>query len=195
MFPSAFPLPGEPAVEKFSAEAYARTLKQLLPQGSLWNLEADSKLSAALLAIGEELARVGQRGADLIEESDPRTALETLGEWEAMLGLPDTAILTIPATTAARRLAITQKFVATGGQSSAYFTALAAACGYTVTLSNYKLARSGLFRAGHYLHGYDYGYAMLVKVTATAADALTHAELEAVIRRVTHAHITVVFAY
>ena len=59
-----------------SAAAYADQLKQLLPRGRLWLLEADAKLRALLLAIAEELARVDARGVDLINESDPRTADE-----------------------------------------------------------------------------------------------------------------------
>ena len=71
-------------------DAYASALSQLVPPGR-WNLEAaTSKLYALLLANGDELARVSQRAAALIEESDPRTATEMPAEWEQMLELPST---------------------------------------------------------------------------------------------------------
>lgn len=71
----------------FSAAAYARMLKALLPPGKLWRLEPDSLISQALLAAADELARVGTRGADLVVESDPRTADELLPDFEADLGM------------------------------------------------------------------------------------------------------------
>lgn len=77
----------EPAGGPVNAEAYARMLKALLPPGRLWRLDADSNLSKVLLASGDELERIDQRGRDLIEESDPRTTDELLPDFERMLEL------------------------------------------------------------------------------------------------------------
>lgn len=121
------PIPVDPKVL-----AYSQALKQLLPRGRLWNLEQDSEISNTLLAIGGELARVDARGMDLIKETDPRTATETIADWERILALPDDRVLAIPGTLAARRVAATAKFVAREGQSVAFFVRLAAACGYTL---------------------------------------------------------------
>ena len=72
-----------------TSAAYARAQKLLLPPGRLWSL-IGSTLEGVLLGAGDELVRVSGRVADLIEESDPRTATETLPEWESMLELPST---------------------------------------------------------------------------------------------------------
>ncbi len=74
----------------FSAEAYARMQKLLLPPGKVWKLIPASILSKVFLAAGDELERVDGRGQTLIDESDPRTAVEMLAEYERVLDLPST---------------------------------------------------------------------------------------------------------
>lgn len=74
---------------KATAARYAEAVRQLLPPGR-WNHDPDSKLTGWLLATGDELERVNQRGADLIEEADARTTVELLPEFERMLELAST---------------------------------------------------------------------------------------------------------
>jgi phage gp46-like protein/uncharacterized protein YmfQ (DUF2313 family) len=50
----------------------------------------DRVVYKVLLALGDELTRVSGRAADLVEESDPRTADELLPEWEKDYGLLST---------------------------------------------------------------------------------------------------------
>lgn len=114
----------------FDAPAYLRQLKALLPPGKAFNLESDGEVSKTLAAYAEELARIDARGVQLIEESDPRTADETIEQWEEMLSLPDEQVLTIPATLPERQVAVTQKYTNRGGQNAEFFVRLAAACGY-----------------------------------------------------------------
>ncbi len=113
-----------------STEAYARQLKQLLPRGLLWKLEPDSWLSKLLLAIADELARSDARGEDLVDEWDPRSALETLTDWERVLGITPA----LGATTIQRQTAITAAVVARGGSTPAYFISLAASLGFVATI-------------------------------------------------------------
>lgn len=114
-----------------TVEAYARQLKQLLPRGMLWNLEPDAMMSKLLLGVSEELARIDARGVDLLDEWDPSTASETLEDWERALDItpPDGA------TEDERRVAVAAKYIARGGQTPAYFISLAAALGFTVTIT------------------------------------------------------------
>jgi len=178
--------------------AYARQLKQLLPQGAAWLLESGSVVSRTMLALAEELARVDARGSDLVEESDPRTATETLDAWERMLGLPDEAILTIPATDAERRLAVTQKLLTLGGQSAAFYIALADVCGYVVTIDDtygLTVARAGRARAGDRVRSVEWAHVWEVTVSPPAGTALSTTELEAIIRRAAPSHTVVLFTY
>jgi len=111
------------------AAAYLSQLQALLPPGQAWPREPDAVLTRLLAGLAEGLARVDARAADLLEEADPRTALELLGEWEAMAGLPDAC--TGPAErVAARRRRVVAQLLMRGGQSRAYFIALAEALGF-----------------------------------------------------------------
>ncbi len=178
-----------------SAEAYARQLKQLLPRGILWRLEPDSWLSRLLLGIADELARIDERGEDLVDEWDPRTAVETLPEWERTLGLPD-GCLPLATTTAGRQAAVAAKMVARGGQTAAYFVARAAGLGFpatvdepapdtwrlTVTLPDMSLVVDYVARAG----------------TAVAGDRVASSSvppLECVFNRIKPAHSVLWVAY
>lgn len=181
-----------------SAQAYARQLKRLLPPGRLWDLLPDSILSLTLLGIGDELNRVEARGEDLIEETDPRTADETLSEWETMLGLPDEDVTAIPGTTAERRVAITAKFTRYGGQTPAYFVGLALACGWVVYVVEGYAAT--VFRVGIHtcidpLRGEGWAHVWKVQVDYALPVALTSTELEAILRRAAPAHTVIEFEY
>ena len=121
----------------FSAPSYAAQLASLLPPGRAWSREPDSFLGRLRRGIAEELARVDGRGAQLIEEADPRTALELLEDWERMCGLPDECFGQ-PDNLTERRIAIAQRLTSVGGQSRAYFIELAAQLGYPVTIDEFR---------------------------------------------------------
>lgn len=179
------------------AAAYGRALKKLLPPGSVWRL-IDSVLSRLFHGTGDELARVEQRGRDWIEETDPRTATETLSDWERALGLPDEDILTIPATDAERQTAIVQKLLRTGGQSPAYFEGLALACGWVVFVTEpygATVARCGTARCGDPMNGTGFAFVWQVEVDSQLPNALSTDELERVLTRVKPAHTLIVFYY
>lgn len=181
------------------AAAYGRALKKLLPPGPIWRVTTDSVLSKLFHGFGDELARAEQRGRDFIEETDPRTAAETLEEWERVLGLPDEDILTIPVTDAERRTAIVQKLLRTGGQSRAYFIGLALASGWTVTVDDSygsTVARCGTAECPDPMNGPAWAFVWRVDVSpGPAPGALSTTELEAVLNRVKPAHTIVFFNY
>lgn len=69
-------------------EKYLTALQGLLPPGPAWTREDDAELTALLLAIAEEAARVEQRALGLLEEVDPRTTTELVDDWMRVMGLP-----------------------------------------------------------------------------------------------------------
>ncbi len=73
-----------------AVEKYARMSMELLPPGKVWRLAEDSTLHKLLLGCAEELGRLEGRALDLVEESDPRTAVELLSEYERQLELEST---------------------------------------------------------------------------------------------------------
>lgn len=177
--------------------SYAAQIRKLFPRGRLWRFEPDSNLWKLVQAIADEFDRVRGRGKDLINESDPRTATETIADWEAMLSLPDERVPELSAVLAERRVAVTSKFVAQGGSNYAYYETLTLACGYplvSIEKLSGRLLRAG-FRVGDRAYSDAYAYAILITVDEPPGAALSHADFERAIRHVTHAHIEVMFTY
>ena len=119
---------------------YLSQLQALLPQGPAWPREPAALLTRLLDAFAEEFSRVDARADQLIEESDPRTTYELLADWERVAGLPGTCALLagVNLTVEQRRAALVAKLTERGGQSRAYFIALAARLGFTVTITEFR---------------------------------------------------------
>jgi hypothetical protein len=88
------------------SSAYARMMTALLPPGRVWRVTAQSLLSKLLAASADELGRVDARAADLLDESDPSTAVELLPEYERELGLDSSG------TTAERQARVVARRIA-----------------------------------------------------------------------------------
>lgn len=193
-----------------TAADYLAQLQALLPQGFAWPRQADAALTKLLLAWADEMARIDGRAADLVEEADPRTTAELLADWERVAGLPDpcVAALGISQTTAQRRAALVAKLTTIGGQSAAYYIALAASLGYTITVTEFNPFQAGS-DAGDALT--NDGWRFVWQVNAPAANIVEFAAgrssageplrswdnelLECVINRLRPAHTHVLFAY
>lgn len=120
-----------------SAEQYLNQLQALLPLGAAWPRDAESTLTKLLHAFADELARVDGRAAALIDEADPRTTSEMLADWERVAGLPDSCVA-VEQSTAQRIAALVTKLTTIGGQSRAYYIALAATLGYAITITEFN---------------------------------------------------------
>lgn len=192
-----------------TATDYLAHLQALLPQGPAWPTDADAELTKLLTAWADELARVDGRAAELVEEADPRTTAELLADWERVVGLPDACVAALAGTqtTAQRRAALVGKLTTIGGQSAAYYIALAASLGYTITVTEFTL-HDVEDDVEHPLTGPPWQFAWQVNaaldtvgqlaVTDTVEDPLAwwgNELLECVINRLKPAHTHVLFAY
>lgn len=119
-----------------SAGEYRDALAALLPTGAAWSRDPASVLMQLLAALAAELARVDLRASQLLAETDPAATAELLGDWERVVGLPDPCV-TQAQTIAERRRALEGRLTAVGGQSIAFFVALAARLGYSVTIDEF----------------------------------------------------------
>lgn len=189
-----------------TATQYLHQLQALLPQGAAWTREPGTILASLLDALAQEPARVDARGDALVRESDPRTTQEMIADWERAFGLP------VPCTWLAsslnlRRSALHANVISTGGQSRAYYIGVAAALGYTITITEFRP-----FTVGDHvddpIYGEDWAYAWQVNApaetvtyfsaTSGAGDALAewgNARLECAISRIKPAHTIVIFSY
>lgn len=181
------------AVRKRASEAFAAALQRLLPTGELMQrLRADFTWQGFLLALGDGLARLHNRIAQLQDDCDPRSAVEMLPEWEQATGLPDGCITARDATTQERRSAVVGRLTAVGGASAAYFEERAAEFGYTVTVEETAqhqwrlniIESTGvtLFRAGASVAGDPLG-------------SFGNEQFECLMNRLKPAHTELLFAY
>lgn len=182
---------------------YEAHLLALRPAGPAWAPD-DDRLDAA----AEECARAHNRAVALVDEADPRTTTELLTDWERVAGLPDACTGPLP-TLAQRRAALVARLTSIGGQSRAYFIALAASLGYTVTITEYRQFRTGIGRAGDRSNGEEWLYAWRVgapqftvidfRVGLSAAGEPLRSWgdklLECVLNRMKPAHTQIIFTY
>ena len=121
---------------------YAEQLRQLLPPGKAWEFPPEGNFAGLLVGLAEEFARIEGRGLDLLEEADPRTALELLPDWERVAALPD-ACTGAPDNATERQAALHQKLTRPGAQNAASYVELAARVGYGIEIVEHRAMRSG----------------------------------------------------
>src|SRR5580765_5218430 len=73
-----------------TGEEYADALQSLLPLGQAWPRDDDSTLMKVVRGLTGIWGDIEIRASKLLEmESDPRSAIELLPDWERNFGLPD----------------------------------------------------------------------------------------------------------
>jgi uncharacterized protein YmfQ (DUF2313 family) len=191
-----------------SADDYLAELQGLLPPGDLTR-EPGAILTRLLLAIADALARADALATDLIEEADPRTTTLLLPDWERVAGLPDSCVDGADQTLQERRTWLVSRLTMQGGQSRAWFIALAASLDYAITIDEYHPSMAGLLRAGEQVAGMVAWTCWVVHMPAaptywfrsggsTAGEALGHitaSYIECLFKRYKPAHTTVFFSY
>ena len=121
----------------YTAAEYLWQFQRLLPRGRVWHRGWGKVEAQDLLTLMPTWVRLNGRANDLIADAFPCTTDGLLPEWEATLGLPDPC--TGPLDTIQERVAaVCAKFTARGGQSIAYFIAIAESLGYVgVTIDEF----------------------------------------------------------
>lgn len=192
-----------------TVDDYLGQLQALLPPGPAWPRDEDAAATRLLRGLAVELARLDGRAVQLLEEADPRTASELLADLERVAGLPDPCVVAAGVTqgTAQRRASLMARLTTIGGQSAAYFTALAATLGYAVTISEFHLQDvnddvDALLYAPPWQFAWQVNAALASVFELTAIDTVDDAlaawgntPLECVFNRLKPAHSTVLFAY
>lgn len=189
-------------------DQYLANLQALLPLGSAWPHDADTDLTRFLSANAIELARVSARADQLLNEADPRTTSELLTDWERIAGLPDTCV-TADLTVDQRRASLVSKLTSLGGQSRAYFIALASSLGYpNATIDEYQpmncndncndVLNSGADRFVWQINLAQQGGTFIANCNSTCDSPLQawgDETIECQINRYRPAHTNVIFAY
>jgi uncharacterized protein YmfQ (DUF2313 family) len=121
-----------------TATDYLKVLQQHLPPGSALTRDPSANLTLLLGAFAQVLADVDASAAGLYDEADPRTTSQLLPDWERVCDLPDPAVGGAQQSLVERRLWLLMRLTAIGGQSAAYFIALAAQLGAMITITKYQ---------------------------------------------------------
>jgi uncharacterized protein YmfQ (DUF2313 family) len=193
----------------FTSEDYAQFVADLLPTGWAWPRDPDTVLMRTFAGLAVEFARVHRRDCDLLNESYPGSALETLSDWERVCGLPDPCIEPPLTGLQERRAVVLAKLATRGGQSRAYYIAVAKALGFDISITEFFAFRAGRNRAGDPVNGIDWLYTWRITAAlytlwkfragrSTAGEALRrwgNRMLECVIDPLKPAHTILQFAY
>jgi uncharacterized protein YmfQ (DUF2313 family) len=132
-----------------SGADYAQAFLQLLPQGQAWPRQPpESTMVQGIEGLCDYWGYVDGNAADLLEiESDPRSTIALLPDWERNWGLPDPCY-TGPLTIHDRQIALVLRMTMMGGQSIEFFIGVAAFLGYTVTITEYAPFMVGVSNVG-----------------------------------------------
>jgi uncharacterized protein YmfQ (DUF2313 family) len=132
-----------------SGSDYREAFLTLLPNGQAWPKHAmDAVLWQTVDGLSQYWGFVDGRAADLLEiESDPRSTVELLPDWERNFGLPDPCYAA-PPTIAERQKELVLRMTMEGSQSRQFYIDFAAKLGYTITISEYRPFMVGLDRVG-----------------------------------------------
>ena len=127
---------------------YTQSFLSLLPQGYAWPRHGDSLLVQVCRGLCEYWGFVDGRAGDLLErESDPRSTIELLPDWERNWGLPDPCY-TGPLTIHDRQVALVLRMTMLGGQSRQFFYDVATFLGYTITITEWSPFMAGVSNCG-----------------------------------------------
>lgn len=188
---------------------YLRQLQALLPLGPAWPKDDDALLTRLLAGLSNEIARVDGRAWQIVEEADPRTVAELFSDWERVAGLPDACAVAFGGTQTAaqRRAALVGRLTTMGGQSLAYFIALAASIGYVISITEFR-AHTVEDDVNYALYDSAWNFSWQVNVALNTINEITvdmtveeplaiwgNALLECVINRLKPAHTTALYSY
>jgi uncharacterized protein YmfQ (DUF2313 family) len=131
-----------------SGDDYSHSFLSLLPQGPAWPRALDSALVRAVFGLCNYWGFVDSRAGDLLEiESDPRTTVELLGDWEKAWGLPDDCLPSASDIAARQRLLVLM-MTWMGSQSREYFIELANWLGYDIFIKEFAPFMAGISQVG-----------------------------------------------
>jgi uncharacterized protein YmfQ (DUF2313 family) len=119
-----------------SDDDFTALLLGLLPRGWAWPRDPDGLPAQTLAALAPTLTRLHAAANGLLIDSFPATTDMLLPDWESSLGLPDPCIGEAP-DLQTRRASVVERLTSRGGQSVSYFTGVAAALGFTITVTEY----------------------------------------------------------
>ncbi|CNK35903.1 YmfQ family protein [Yersinia enterocolitica] len=154
-------------MSRYSVNEYTVALQALMPGGLVWPKISGGIQTGTLRALARSYQRSDEDARDLLDAAFPATATAMLPEWEATLGLPDLCAIGEEDSMIQRQRAVISKLFGIGGQSVAYFIRVAEALGYTISITQYRQACSGMSVCGDALNGEEWPFTWLITAPKT----------------------------
>jgi uncharacterized protein YmfQ (DUF2313 family) len=162
-------LPQNP-VPNAEQDDFADTLVRLQPRGRIWDNGPNSLMAQLRRGQAALMAQFSASLADLTEtESYPPTSVLLLPAWEEAFGLPDPCT-PLGATIEQRQQAVAARLAAQGGLSIAAIIAVAAALGFTITITEFQPFRAGVSAAGDPCYDDSWAFAWQVNAPQVTID-------------------------
>lgn len=142
-----------------SGNDYVEPIVQLHPQGQAWpSWNQESVYMTWINGVSQIWGDVDGRADDFLRrESDPRTTIELLPDWEKAFGLPDDC-LAEPLTVGDRQKALVMRITMEGGQSRQFFKDLAAQVGQQIEIIEHSPFTCGISQCGDTSYLTDSGF-------------------------------------
>lgn len=193
----------------YSQNDYATALGALLPTGRAWPRASKTVQAAVLRALGNSFQRSDNDAVNLITGAFPATATVMLSEWESSLGLPNDCSIGEIGGISDRQRSVVSKLISTGGLNRDYYIRVAAALGYTITITQFRPAISGMSVCGDALNGDEWPFTWRINAPGTTIKyALSGAsycgdplaswgnkQLECAINKIALSHLNLIFSY
>ncbi|ELQ7224701.1 YmfQ family protein [Escherichia coli] len=193
----------------YSQNDYASALSALLPRGRAWPRASDTVQAAVLRALGSSYQRSDNDADNLIKGAFPATATSMLSEWESTLGLPDDCAIGEIGGISDRQRSVVSKLISNGGLNRDYYIRVAAALGYTITITQFRPAMSGMSVCGDALNGDEWPFTWRINAPETTikytlagssycSDPLAswgNKQLECAINKIAPSHLNLIFSY
>jgi uncharacterized protein YmfQ (DUF2313 family) len=131
-----------------SADQVHRNLIAEAPQGWAWPQDQAATTWKSFLPLAQLLADFEAQADAQLVETNPRNAVQLLEDYERVLG-PDPCMRDASGLGIDDRQRVAyQRWTARGGQSIAYFTALAASLGVAITITEQVVSECGVSVCG-----------------------------------------------
>jgi uncharacterized protein YmfQ (DUF2313 family) len=178
----------------YAASDYLAAIHALMPRGPSWPTDPGTTQDDVLSALVESFEASNVAAANLLTDAFPGSTVNLLPEWEATLGLPDPCAGEAP-TLQERQSQVLARFANSGGQSKAFFIALAATLGFPVTIAQYTGADAYLWQVNALASNPVYFRAGVSTPGAPLQLVANSDVLECVFNALKPAHTTVRFVY
>jgi uncharacterized protein YmfQ (DUF2313 family) len=183
--------------ELSGASPWRKIIQRLLPPGSIWDLDTQPNLAAAVDAMVSRTNAAHNAIRLFVLQAFPWTVTYMLDDWIEALDIP-WPCADMPTTDEAKRALIAARLAAQGGQTPAYFVGVAAAFGIAINIVEWPYGRgfrTGRGRCGHDRLGTEANMHTFEVQAPSATSAGDRTQLQCLVAAFKPAHTVAIHTY